>query len=231
MEADLKETARLYASGSWQAALDSLVSVDSTDENHLDIAYFLGLSHARLGHWEEAMLFLEQVVTASEDFMRVCQCRLALAYAYAMTDRCRLAEYELDRLVQTGFRSAQVFSALGHTAWMQGKTDSAIEWYSSALEMDPESPNALNGLGYVLASLGRDTARALTCCRKAVDYSPGNPAYLDSLGWAYHRLGYDNEACDYISQALRLAPGENEIREHAAALEMDLPSLNKDMEL
>ncbi len=73
-------------------------------------------------------------------------------------------------------------------------------------------------MGYILACEGRDGARALTLCRKAVDKRPDNPAYLDSLAWAYFRLGFLEEARDHIHRALVLAPQEAEIREHARAI-------------
>lgn len=225
MEPELIEATRLYASRDWQATLDALDGVDSTDKNHLDLAYLLGLCHARLGDWDEALLFLEQVVTASDDYMRVSQCRLSLAYVYSRTGRARLAEYELDRLIKSGFRSAQVLCALGHIAWTQGQAELAERHYGEALGLDPECATALNGLGYVLASGGKDTARALTCCRKAVDAHPQNPAYLDSLAWAYFRLGFGEEAKDYLRRALALAPQEEEIREHASVMGLELPSL------
>lgn len=225
MEPELIEATRLYASRDWQGSLDALNGVASSDENHLDLAYLLGLCHARLGDWEEALLFLEQVVTASDDFMKVSQCRLTLAYVYSVTGRDRLAEYELDRLLKSGFRSAQVLCALGHIAWTQGHADLAERHYTEALGLDPECATALNGLGYVLASAGKDTARALTCCRKAFDAAPQNPAYLDSLAWAYFRLGFGEEAKDYLRRALSLAPQEEEIRQHASVMGLDLPPL------
>jgi len=224
MDPELVEAMRLYSEKDWQGALDVLDGLASTEANHLDLAYLLGLCHARLEDWDEALLFLEQVVTASEDEDRVNQCRLSLAYVYAMTGRSRLAEYELGRLVDSGFASTQVFSALGHTLWKQGRAGEAEKAYAEAVGTDPESATALNGLGYVLACEGKDAARALTCCRKAVDSDPENPAYLDSLGWAYYRLGFEAEAREYLSRALERAPGEAEIREHARSLSIPLPS-------
>lgn len=218
MEESLKEALSRYSERDWAGTLEALRNVDSTEMNHLDLAYLLGLCHARLAHWDEALLFLEQVVTAEADLMRVYQCRLALAYVYTLTGRFRLADYELGRLAGTGFGSAQVFSFLGYTAWAQDKMDEALGHYAKALELDGESATALNGLGYLLACEGRDGARALTLCRKAVDKNPENPAYLDSLAWAYYRLGFIDEARDYIRRAISLAPQEAEIREHARTI-------------
>lgn len=218
MEGVFREARQRYADRDWEGTIAVLDGIEADEVNRLELAYLLGLAHARLEHWDEALLFLEEVVTGSDEFLKVCQCRLSLAYIYAVTGRNRLAEYEFGRLVSFGFESVQTFAGLGYAAWAQGKREDASRWYARALEIDPENANALNGLGYVLAEEGKDGGRALSCCRKAVDKFPNNPAYLDSLGWAYFRLGYLEEARTHIAQALSLAPGEEVILEHARAL-------------
>jgi len=218
MDEALREAARAYVEGDWAACLGLLDAVDSTTVNHLELAYLLGLVHARLRNWDTALLYLEQVVTGSDEFLKVCQCRLSLSLIYSLTGRSRLAEYELGRLVAMGFESPQTCSGLGFAAWAQGKTDEALSWYGRALDLDPENPTALNGLGYVLAASGRDTSTALAFCRRAVAKNPGNAAYLDSLAWACHRAGREDEARDLLARALTLAPEENEILDHAREL-------------
>lgn len=221
MDDAMAEARRLVADRDWEGALEALRGVESVEGSQFEIAYLLGICHARLGDWDEALLYLEQVVTGDADAARQAQCRLALAYVYAVTERYKLAEYELERLRDTGLQSAQVFAFLGYTAWAQGRADESVSWYAKALELDPENANALNGMGYVLACEGRDGPRALTYCRKAVDKKPDNPAYLDSLAWVYYKLGFFSEARDQISKALYLSPDESEIKEHAAAIERE----------
>ena len=43
------------------------------------------------------------------------------------------------------------------------------------------------------------------------------------VGWAYHVLGFETEAKDYVGRALALAPEPEEIREHARALGLKEP--------
>lgn len=214
----LREAARLYAAGLWEASLGELDGVDSTLVNHLDLAYLLGLVHCRLGHWDTSLLYLEQVVTGSDEILRVCQCRLLLSWIYLRTGRARLAEYELERLAASGFESVQTCAGFGYAAWEQGRAEDALRWYEKALGFDPENPNTLNGLGYVLAATGRDLPRALAACRKAVAASPSNPAYLDSLAWACFRSGRTEEGRELLARALGLAPEHREILEHARAM-------------
>ena len=59
-----------------------------------------------------------------------------------------------------------------------------------------------------------DIMRGLRLCRKAVDARPQNPAYLDSLGWAYYKSGDLIEARTWLRRALELAPKEKEIQKH-----------------
>jgi len=219
MDEAMNEASRLVATQDWLGALDVLRGVEPDPANQFEIAYLFGICHARLGNWDSSLLYLEQVVTGGLDPVRDGQCRMALAYVYTITGRHRLAEYELKKLRDTGFESVQVYSFLGYTAWAQDRADESQRWYSKALELDGENANALNGLGYVLACGAKEGARALTFCRKAVDKAPENPAYRDSLAWAYFKLGFMEEARTHIRLALNLAPNATLIREHARVIE------------
>jgi Flp pilus assembly protein TadD len=210
------DIARLFGGGAQGGAPPG---DEAAGDERFRLAYAVGLERARSGEWDEALLYLEQVVTGEPASERGKQCRMALAYVYAMTGRFRLAEYEVGKLMESGAESAQLWAFMGYAAWAQGRADEAIDKYGKAVALDPENANALNGLGYALACEGREPAKALTCCRKAVDKKPVNPAYLDSLGWAYYRLGYVEEARDYLGRALARAPDEPEIQSHARAVE------------
>jgi Flp pilus assembly protein TadD len=47
-----------------------------------------------------------------------------------------------------------------------------------------------------------------------VDLRPQNPAYLDSLGWAYYKNGELLEARTWLRRAMDAAPERAEIKEH-----------------
>ncbi len=222
MDGQFNDALGLFAAHDWEGCAAALARIQPQESNRLDIAYLLGLCNTRLKKWDEALLYLEQVVTAPGDTDRISQCRLTLAYIYSITGRAKLAAYELDAIIKEGSPSVPVLATRGFAAWADGDAESAERYYSEAVAIDPENANALNGLGYILACAGRDPARALTYCRRAVDKSPENAAYLDSLGWAYHRLGYDEEAQKQISHALEISPHEEEIIQHALALSMNI---------
>ncbi|HMK29793.1 MAG TPA: tetratricopeptide repeat protein [Terriglobales bacterium] len=74
----------------------------------------------------------------------------------------------------------------------QKKYDPAEELFKKLLARDPNNAGALNYLGYMLADRGTRLEEALGYVKRAVQLDPQNGAYIDSLGWAYFKLGrYD----------------------------------------
>jgi len=213
----LNEGIRLYRSKRWDFALVELLSVNterfSPDEN-AELAYYLGLCYTKMERFDDALLYLEQVVTSGQDLLRTYQCRMVLAYIYAITKRSKMAEFELKRLVSSGFESTQLYTTLAYAAWTQKHVKQAIDYYEKALDLDGKNPNALNGLGFILVETDTDLIRGLRCCKKAVDLKPNNPAYLDSLGWAYFKNGELLEARTWLRRALDAGPQMKEIKEH-----------------
>lgn len=215
MADSLKDGIRLYRSGSYEDALAALLALPSLGAgNNLELAYYIGLCYARIERYDDALAYLEQVVTSDTDLARVYQCRMLLSVIYSMTGRTRLADFELRKLLDSGYESAQVFCSLGFVAFENDKADEAVEWYEKALAIEADNTTALNGLGFVLADAGRDLTKALTMCKKCVDLDPDNPAYLDSLGWVYYKLGLGTEAKTFTRRAREKAPNNQTIGSH-----------------
>jgi tetratricopeptide (TPR) repeat protein len=217
LEGRLEEGIRLFRLKRWELALKELVQVNTErfdPQESADLAYYLGLCYTKLGRFEDALLYLEQVIAAGRDVLRVYQCRMTLAYIYVLTKRSKMAEFELQRLRSNGFESAQLYTTLAYAAWLQKRAKNAIDFYEKALELDENNTTAMNGLGYVLADTGEDLIRGLRLCKRAVDRKPQNAAYLDSLGWAYYKNAELLEARTWLRRALDLAPNEKEIKEH-----------------
>jgi Flp pilus assembly protein TadD len=214
----LDEGVRLYRQADYRGALDVFLNLHVDSADYPELSYYLGLCYTRLEKYDEALLYLEQVATSDLDFAQVFQSRLLLGYIYAVTERYRLAEYEFERLLEDGIDSAKVRAAAAYARYLQGKVDEAIADLEQALSLEADNANALNSLGYVLADSGRDTVRAVECCRKAVELSPRRAAYWDSLGWALWLRGDREGAHKCLLRARSLAPHDGEIREHLEAI-------------
>jgi len=211
------DAVELYRKKDWENALSKFKSTDTAILNYdekMELTYYLGLCYTKLEHYEEALSFLEQVVTSSSDVLRVYQCRMTLAYIYVITKRVRMAEYELKRLQASGMESPLLYNTLAYAAWLQKQNQNAIDLYEKTLEIDSENATAMNSMGFILADTGMDIMRALRLCRRAVDAKPQSAAYLDSLGWAYYKSGEMVEARTWLHRALDIAPDEELIKKH-----------------
>jgi tetratricopeptide (TPR) repeat protein len=91
-----------------------------------------------------------------------------------------------------------------------------------ALQRDPNNPRVLNFLGYLLADDNRNLQEALILIRRALENDPENGAYVDSLGWAYYRLGRLDEARAELERAIRLTDGDPVVHEHLGDVYRDL---------
>jgi tetratricopeptide (TPR) repeat protein len=97
---------------------------------------------------------------------------------------------------------------------MSGDAKGAEATLRGLLKETPGNPIAMNNLGYFLLERDDRLNEALDLIQQAVKIDPTNPSYLDSLGWAYYRLGKLNEAETNLKEALRLDSGSGTIQEH-----------------
>ncbi len=72
----------------------------------------------------------------------------------------------------------------------------------------------MNNLGYFLIERDERFEEALDLIQQAVKIDPTNPSYLDSLGWAYFKLGKYVEAEKSLKEALRFDSASGTIHEH-----------------
>ena len=185
-----------------------------------EIAYYLGLTYAKLKRYEDALLYLEQVVTGGEQIERVLQCRFILAVIYTKSKRKRLASFELNKLLESGYKPASVYASMAFIAWEQQEIDIALSYYEKSLEIDENNVTWLNGLGYVLATENRDLTKALSCCKKAVQNSPDSAACVDSLGYVYFKLGLLKDAKKYLEMAEQIDKENEIIAEHIREVQL-----------
>jgi tetratricopeptide (TPR) repeat protein len=83
---------------------------------------------------------------------------------------------------------------------------------------DPLDAAALNYLGYMLAEHGRSLDEAATLIQRALKIEPGNPSFLDSLGWAYLQQGKLDLADPPLTAAAEKLPRNSVIQDHLGDL-------------
>ena len=86
--------------------------------------------------------------------------------------------------------------------------------FKEALVLSPEESLVLNYLGYSWVDQGRNLKQAMDYIRKAVKLKPDDGYYVDSLGWAYFRLGSLPAAVENLERAVELKPDDPIINDH-----------------
>jgi tetratricopeptide (TPR) repeat protein len=83
-----------------------------------------------------------------------------------------------------------------------------------ALEMQPEQPHVLNYLGYSWIDQGINLDEGMKMIKRAVEQRPDDGYIVDSLGWAYYRIGNYEEAVKNLERAIDLKPEDPTINDH-----------------
>ena len=101
------------------------------------------------------------------------------------------------------FRPDDEGAALGRAELLlsMGRLEEALEGYADAARRWPKSALSLNAYGYTLADRTDRYREAEKLIRKAMRYSPDNPAIIDSLGWVLFKLGKYDEALAELERA------------------------------
>jgi tetratricopeptide (TPR) repeat protein len=94
------------------------------------------------------------------------------------------------------------------------KYDAAEVEFRKVIDLNPDNASALNYLGYMFADRDVKLQEALNLITKALDREPGNPAYLDSLGWVYYRLGKYSEAESNLKSSLEKMGKDPTVHDH-----------------
>jgi tetratricopeptide (TPR) repeat protein len=145
---------------------------------------------------------------------------LAVAYqASGQPDRAvKVLEGALARSPDDG----DLLFDLGAAYERAGQFAAAEQAFRQVIEAEPRHGAALNYLGYMLADRGTKLDEALSLVRRALEAEPDNPSYLDSLGWAYFKLGRAAEARDPLARAAAARPRASVIQEHLGDVYFEL---------
>src|SRR5450432_3621283 len=175
------------------------------------------LTHASLladmGKVDEAAAEVKARLADKNDF----QTQLALAQLYEKGKRWAEMAKALDETEKIAGSDEEKFTvhfSRGAMYERSKKFDTAEAEFRKALALNPDSANALNYLGYMLADRGVKLEEASQMIKKALDQEPDNGAYLDSMGWVHYRLGNLSEAESMLIKAVELTGADPTVHDH-----------------
>jgi tetratricopeptide (TPR) repeat protein len=150
---------------------------------------------------------------------------LRLGIMYARVKRWKESEEtfaKAEQLSTKGDEKAAVWYFHGDTLLREKKFDEAEAEFRKVLASippsDPQIAGALNDLGYMNADRGIKLEESVKYIKQALAFEPNNGAYLDSLGWAYFKLGKYDLAEENLTKAAVHMGSDPTVQEHLGDL-------------
>lgn len=194
----IPETSPLRASAELQAGL-SLQAMEKTDES---IAYLKGVIERRPDDLE-----------ALSALGNVYQSKKKYAEAVEVFDKA------VAKIGTPGSVNWALFYQRGAALERTKQWDKAEADFRTALSLIPPALSSnrglvLNYLGYSLVDRHLKIEEAFDMLKTAVELRPRDAAVIDSLGWAYFRLGRYDDALRELEKAIQLKPSDPVINDH-----------------
>jgi tetratricopeptide (TPR) repeat protein len=187
-----------------------------TDSPYYSIATVeIAVDLARLGKMDEAIANLKALTTA---YPADVETWTALGDAYRQAQKYADAAKAYDRaILAVGTPTAKdwplyyarAIAEQQSNAWKAAEADLKL-----ALKLSPDQPQTLNFLGYSWVDQRRNISQAVTMLEKASALAPDDGYIVDSVGWAYYRLGRYADAAKTLERAIQMVPGDPTINDH-----------------
>ena len=196
-------------------AEQGFLQVLKKDPYNPEANYYLGLLYTRENLFPNAVYHLKAIIDLDFSFLFTQQCRMILGYIYYKDGNYSEACDFFLQVLDSKTYVLNASSAIAAVYYNMGDKENALYYAEKSFNMDKYNINARNTYGFLLCDYEIDIDKGFDILKEIVRLKPDNPAYLDSLGWAYYKKGDIKEAIENFELAIKL--GKNncpEAREH-----------------
>jgi len=190
-------------------------SIDKSSPFWSAAAVQAALDETHLEHNDKAIAQLKDITQSDSNDLTAWT---ALGDAYRSAEQYPQAadayDHAIKLLTPEESKDWAVFYARAMAEDQSKRWDAAEQDLQHALKLSPDQPQVLNFLGYSWVDKGRRLPEALAMLEKARALSPFDGYIVDSVGWAYYRLGRYQDAVKTLESAVLLVPGDATINDH-----------------
>jgi tetratricopeptide (TPR) repeat protein len=195
----------------YEQAIREYQTIIQVDDQYSDAYLHLGYLLYRLKRGDEALPYFRRVVALNP---RMTEAVLMLGLTLLQVTRYEDAIEAFKDGLGKNPDSPDLHFNLGTAYDKMGRLDELIVEMEEAIRLDPKHADALNYLGYTYAERDMRLGDAVVLIQKALEIKPRNGYYLDSLAWAYYKLGRYQEALVEMKRAVEVVPDDPIFFEH-----------------
>jgi len=206
---------RFEALDKYDDAIAVYRAVDSDSPYKMAAAVQIAIDETHLNRNDAAIADLKTIAAAQPSEISTWT---ALGDAYRSAEKWPEAEDAYDHAVKllgtVTDKDWPLFYARAVAEERSHHWDLAEADLQHALKLSPDQAQVLNYLGYSWVDQGRNLTQALAMLEKARSLSPFDGYIVDSVGWAYYRIGRYADAAKTLENAVLLVPGDSTINDH-----------------
>ena len=210
---------RLWAQGKQEEALTHYADAIHLDPDYADAHFNFGMALASRGQFAEAAAQFAAACRLRPQDREALGC---LAESLMKAGRPTQAEERFRELTQLAPTNAVAHQNLGLLLVERGSLDQALAQFEQAVALNPNWPDALNALAWLLSTHPqiemRKPVEAVTLAQRACELSGGKQSrYWGTLDIAYAAAGRFAEAVQAATKAQQLAAAEGQTNAAQAA--------------
>jgi tetratricopeptide (TPR) repeat protein len=202
----LKGMVEMYAArAQWDKGITIVQKELEAFPQSAELHRLLAKTAGRAGRFDlaiEQYLKLQQLQPASKDI----PVQLGLLYdAKGRFDQA-ISQFQVGRRLNP--QDPLPPAMLGKVLEQTGRRQEAIVSYRESLRLDPDNTSVMNNLAFDLVEANGDLNEAMQMARRAVQKTPGNLEFTDTLGWVYLKKR-DITSALHVFQTLRQRQPQN----------------------
>jgi tetratricopeptide (TPR) repeat protein len=198
-------------------AMTTLQNEARKSPNRLDIPLLLGATAQREGKYDESLSYYQKVLSGLDKKSKArAELYVQIALTYRLKGDRENSILNLQRAREILPESEVVLGDLGLVMDMAGRKAEARQAYEACLKVNPNNPQVLNNLAFVMAESNADLDVALNYAQKAKGLQPNMPEISDTLGWILLKKGLAEQAIPVFKDLVSRVPTDSTYHFHLA---------------
>ena len=212
----MQEAGLLHRQGRLAEAAARYEQVLAQEKRHLAAMFGLATIHCQQGRLNEGIELARKALKVEPKFAAAYN---LIGLAQQRLGRAEVALNQFDRAIAVDANFAEAWINRAHVLAASGRREHAFESFGRAIALRPDQALPRHARATALMLADRD-ADALADFDAALARAPDFALALANRGYLLNRLGRFDEAFADLARALALAPNDDDVRYHAALVEL-----------